>query len=391
MDSGNSGSLQSSSGGEDEYDSRGESISSFLNPGGHFGSISGQQPPFMSQQNNFFDPRSNLDAFIQQSSANPNANTQYNNDLVWTRSLRSDQSNYGHFGNLTGSSSRTQNLVNSQGPNSTQQGPGQGQGQFPTAQSVQLTAHAGSEQFDQQPNSAIKNPKKRPRASRRAPTTVLTTDTTNFRQMVQEFTGIPAAPFSGPPYSRRLDLLSTARSGHLGTLGSLYPLRPSTQKVQPSPFLPSSSSPLFNSNMIDAIVSSTNISTANVGSLNSNNFQLPSDLGLIPKQPHNLLNFQNQTLQLQPLLHSPSLKNQLGQAFGTLEMSHDRQVEGNLSGFSNLESTSAGAQGRTEGNIQENIRTFGGNITSEFHSDKVLENVSSAADGTVSSWICPSD
>ncbi|CAI9777958.1 unnamed protein product [Fraxinus pennsylvanica] len=340
----------------------------------------------MSQQNNFFDPRSNLDAFIQQSSANPNANTQYNNDLVWTRSLRSDQSNYGHFGNLTGSSSRTQNLVNSQGPNTTQQGPGQ----FPNAQSVQLPAHAGSEQFDQQPNSATKNPKKRPRASRRAPTTVLTTDTTNFRQMVQEFTGIPAAPFSGPPYSRRLDLLSTVRSGHLDTLGSLYPLRPSSQKVQPSPFLPSSSSPLFNSTMIDAIVSSTNISTANVGSLNSNNFQLPSDLGLIPKQPHNLLNLQNQTLQLQPLLHSP-LKNQLGPAFGTLELSHDQQVEGNLSGFPNLEGTSAAAQGRTEGNIQENMGTFGGNITSEFHSDKGLENVSSAGDGTVSSWICPSD
>ncbi|CAI9763888.1 unnamed protein product [Fraxinus pennsylvanica] len=333
MDSGNSGSLQSSSGGEDEYDSRTESISSFLNPGGHFGSISSPQPQFMSQQNNFFFPRSNLDAFVQQSSANPNANTQYNNDLVWNRSSRSDQSNYAHFGNLAGSSSRTQNLVNSQGPNSTQQGPVQ----FPNALSVQLTAHAGSEQSDQRPNSAIKNPKKRPRASRRAPTTVLTTDTTNFRQMVQEFTGIPAAPFSGPPYSRRFDLLSTMRSGHLDTLGSMYPIRPSAQK------------------------------------------------------PHNLLNLQNQFLQLQPLLHSPSLKNQSGQSFGTLGMNHDQQVEANLGGFLNLESSSTAAQERTEGNLQENMGTFGGNIGSEYHSDKGLENVSSTADGTVSSWICPSD
>ncbi|KAL2468087.1 uncharacterized protein Fot_51612 [Forsythia ovata] len=379
MDSGNSGSAQSSSGGEDEYDSRAESISSFLNPAGHFGSISSPQPPFLlSQQHTFFDPRSqNLDTFIQQSSANPNANTQYNNDLVWTRNLRSDQSNYANFGNLTaGSSSRTQ------GSNSTQQGPGT----FPDApSSVQLQAHAGSEQSDPQPNSTIKNPKKRPRASRRAPTTVLTTDTANFRQMVQEFTGIPAAPFSGPPYSRRLDLLSTVRSSHLDTLGSLYPLRPSAQKVQPSPFLPSSSSPLFNSTMIDAIVPSTNIST---GSLNSNNFQLPSDLGLIPKQPHNLLNLQNQIVPPQPLLHSPSLKNQLGQVFGTLRMNHDQQVEANLGGFSN----SAGAQERTEGNMQDNMGgPFGGNISSEFHSAKELENVSSAADGTMSSWICPSD
>ncbi|CAA2992621.1 Hypothetical predicted protein [Olea europaea subsp. europaea] len=386
MDSGNSGSTQSSSGGEDEYDSRSESISSFLNPGGHFGSISSPQPQFMSQENNFFYPRSNLDAFVQQqSSVNPNANTQYNNDLVWTRSSRSDQSNYAHqahFGNLAESSSRTQNLVNSQGPNSTQQGPVQ----FPNTLSVELTGHAGSEQSDQQPNSAIKNPKKRPRASRRAPTTVLTTDTTNFRQMVQEFTGIPAAPFSVPPYSRRLDLLSTMRSGHLDTLGSMYPLRPSAQKVQPSPFQPSSSSPSFNSTMIDTLVRSTNISTSNVGSLNSNNFQLPSDIGLIPKQPHNLLNLQNQFLQLQPLLHSPSLKNQSGQSFGTLGLSHDQQVEANLGGFSNLESSSAAAQERTEGNLQENMGTFGGNIGSEFRADKGHGNVSSAADGSVSSW-----
>ncbi|KAK7351178.1 hypothetical protein VNO77_10432 [Canavalia gladiata] len=60
-----------------------------------------------------------------------------------------------------------------------------------------------------------KNSKKRSRASRRAPTTVLTTDTTNFRSMVQEFTGIPAPPFSPSSsssssfYSRRLPLVST--------------------------------------------------------------------------------------------------------------------------------------------------------------------------------------
>ncbi|XP_062213400.1 VQ motif-containing protein 22-like [Phragmites australis] len=53
-----------------------------------------------------------------------------------------------------------------------------------------------------------KQTKKRPRASRRPPTTVLTTDTSNFRAMVQEFTGFPAPPFaSAPPHAVRPRLL----------------------------------------------------------------------------------------------------------------------------------------------------------------------------------------
>ncbi|XP_066325087.1 calmodulin-binding protein 25-like [Miscanthus floridulus] len=39
--------------------------------------------------------------------------------------------------------------------------------------------------------------RRRSRASRRAPVTLLNTDTTNFRAMVQQFTGIPAGPY-GP-------------------------------------------------------------------------------------------------------------------------------------------------------------------------------------------------
>ncbi|XP_062178440.1 uncharacterized protein LOC133883218 [Phragmites australis] len=44
--------------------------------------------------------------------------------------------------------------------------------------------------------------RRRPRASRRAPVTLLNTDTSNFRAMVQQFTGIPAPPagtFAGAP------------------------------------------------------------------------------------------------------------------------------------------------------------------------------------------------
>ncbi|KAL9144077.1 hypothetical protein ABFS82_14G274000 [Erythranthe guttata] len=79
------------------------------------------------------------------------------------------------------------------------------------------------------PDSAVrKNPKKRSRVSNRNPTTVLTTDTTNFRQMVQQFTGIPANPLSGG-----LDLFSALRPGYqyLDTLyGPVHPLKPSANK-----------------------------------------------------------------------------------------------------------------------------------------------------------------
>ncbi|KAK4437429.1 VQ motif-containing protein 22 [Sesamum alatum] len=41
--------------------------------------------------------------------------------------------------------------------------------------------------------------RRRARASRRTPTTLLNTDTANFRAMVQQFTGAPAAPFAARP------------------------------------------------------------------------------------------------------------------------------------------------------------------------------------------------
>ncbi|KAJ3679281.1 hypothetical protein LUZ60_017292 [Juncus effusus] len=41
-----------------------------------------------------------------------------------------------------------------------------------------------------------KSAKRRSRASRRAPVTLLNTDTSNFRAMVQQFTGIPSGPYS---------------------------------------------------------------------------------------------------------------------------------------------------------------------------------------------------
>ncbi|GLJ49768.1 hypothetical protein SUGI_1056830 [Cryptomeria japonica] len=84
----------------------------------------------------------------------------------------------------------------------------------------------------EQAGGASKAGKKRSRASRRAPTTVLTTDTSNFRAMVQEFTGIPPAPFaSASPFPRaRLDFLGGPRG-----LGNPFLLRPFPQRMAAGP------------------------------------------------------------------------------------------------------------------------------------------------------------
>ncbi|XP_044354973.1 uncharacterized protein [Triticum aestivum] len=67
------------------------------------------------------------------------------------------------------------------------------QGFLPTSSPTRATA------TPPHPTAPSKPPKKRLRASRRPPTTVLTTDTSNFRAMVQEFTGFPAPPFAAGP------------------------------------------------------------------------------------------------------------------------------------------------------------------------------------------------
>lgn len=279
MDAANSGSIHSSSGGDhEEFDSsRGDqSLPPFLNP-------------FLTHQNpTFFDPQQvhiNLDHAFPQSNANDN------NDLVWSRrSLLGSQHNYANFGNLTSSSSlpsRTQSL--NAGP---QQGP---LSSLPLRAEPESQAPKASLGLNHT-SVAIKNPKKRTRASRRAPTTVLKTDTANFRQMVQEFTGIPAGPFS----DRRPDLFSSAAALRPGTrfvdpLGPLYPLRPLTQKGL-SPFSSSTPPPpsLLNSTMVDSTVPTTNIVSTNTTapasvaaaglgsstSNNSNNYALLSNQNL---------------------------------------------------------------------------------------------------------------
>lgn len=400
MDSGNSGSMQSSSGGDEEYDSRGESISNFLNQSGQFDSIisssSSPQPQFL------FHHSQNPDAAFPQSLAN--LNSQYgnnnNHDLVWPRGLRSEPG-FGSFGNLVSpppppssssplSSSTTQALLGAhQGMiGDNHHGPFSSSSSLPSVQPTVEMRGSSDVVVSHQP----KNPKKRTRASRRAPTTVLTTDTANFRQMVQEFTGIPTAPFSvGSPYSRRLDLFSTAgsamRSAHLDGLGPLYPLRPSAQKVQSSPFL--------NNNMLDALMAANNArsgggnntpttvaaAATNGPGSNLSNINLGNtDLG-ITKQGPNMLNMQNQILPFHPLLQ-PTIKNPLDNANASMDdalgIINNEQATANLGGFPTQQGINDGGNHQmrsfegNNGNYKQNCST---SSTSEFHPEKGLENV----------------
>ncbi|KAK7410534.1 hypothetical protein VNO78_01379 [Psophocarpus tetragonolobus] len=165
MDSGNSGSISSS---DDEYDSS-HADPSFLN---HLASISHPQPSLVPSHPSMFDLSPTYLHALSQSHQNL-----LNLDSQGQRS----EPNCTLPESLPSSSSATNqcpdNINNAR--------------QLPSPQT----------------NNLVRNSKKRSRASRRAPTTVLTTDTTNFRSMVQEFTGIPAPPFS-PSFSRRLPLRS---------------------------------------------------------------------------------------------------------------------------------------------------------------------------------------
>lgn len=390
MDSGNSSSLQSSSGGDDEeYDSRPESVPAFLNTSGHFSALSNPHPSLGSHQQHhpsptFFDPSPNY--------LNPFSQSQLLNfDGIRPRgSLRSGP-NCTDLGTLPGSSSSNQSMLGSQ----TQE---LNRGSFPSS-----SAHGNNgvrSSKPDQPTSVAKNPKKRTRASRRAPTTVLTTDTTNFRAMVQEFTGIPAPPFSGSSsYSRRLDLFgsgSSIRSGHLEPLGSLYPLRPSAKRVQPTPFVSSSSSPsLLNDPLVDAsniTNTSTNTTIATTNAFNPSTYQ-------------NILNLQNQSpvlpfqsfldpSPLNPSLNLPGfgVKSHGSSAMDSLDelgLSHG-QVNANLGGLHSHDVAPDGARhgnwrdgvGLNQGN-QDHLRALDWNYGTSDHNnshEKGLENVSSRAE-----------
>ncbi|KAL0396583.1 UNVERIFIED_CONTAM: hypothetical protein Scaly_0106700 [Sesamum calycinum] len=255
MDSCNSGSLQSSSGGDEEYDSRAAVADSLFmsstRPPPHVvGSISNQPPPPPP----LFDPLSN---YVQLHQNLNNSSLLISPNISWPRptSLRSDPNSHDIINPMLSTSSP------------------------PFMSAFQTPAAVGSADNNspgtaQNPNqTAARNPKKRSRASRRAPTTVLTTDTTNFRAMVQEFTGIPPARLSNifpenQTGSLRDEIL---RLGRGAAPPPPYLRRSFPQKVQSPPsFLASSSSSLLNSTTNNINIFSSVPSTSSSSASSSN-------------------------------------------------------------------------------------------------------------------------
>ncbi|KAK9287372.1 hypothetical protein L1049_015790 [Liquidambar formosana] len=210
MNSGNSGSMQSSSGGDDEYDSRDDLISGFINPSSQPCPISTSQPPCSEQYNNhpssiFHYPSVHLDPFKQSTPSSANTNSLLNFDLLSSRGLTSHP-NYTAVVGQAGPSASTQQILGAPFQSPSLVVP------LSAPENGELASSSSSQQ-----TKVVRHSKKRSRASRRTPTTVLTTNTSNFRAMVQEFTGIPAPPlFSSKPFpdsslSRsRFDLFNTA-------------------------------------------------------------------------------------------------------------------------------------------------------------------------------------
>ncbi|KAJ0751562.1 putative VQ motif-containing protein [Helianthus annuus] len=276
MDSGNSGSLPSSSGGD--------------------GDINHHTIPILQPPSNFFNPSS----FSHPLNPNP---YDLDSDSVWSRN--------------------------------------------PTPNPIHNSYTSNAEKL----GVITKNPKKRTRASRRAPTTVLTTDTTNFRQMVQEFTGIPAAPFStsasssSASFSRRLDLYGS---------GMAPMVKPSAQKGHVQ---------------------------VQVQTAYSNNISAPTSILQLPpsetygvtKQPLNLSNLQNQMFPFQSFSEATQVNNvrEHSDAFVGSSSMLLKRWRGESENFANFE-------GRNENGNSQNVvvpmRNDGGQLR-----------------GNEDSWICPSD
>ncbi|OVA14181.1 VQ [Macleaya cordata] len=430
MDSGNSGSMQSSSGGDEEsYDSRAESISAFLTSSSLVGgSISTttttttHQPPpphlhhHHSSSSFLFDSLSNyMDPFSRPTPPLPNPSSLLNLDMVLPgSSLRSEPNFSPHL--IPSPSSSSQPIMSGHPSHS-------GRVTLQTQSASIPLPTDQQQQPNQQQQQPGRNPKKRSRASRRAPTTVLTTDTSNFRAMVQEFTGIPAPPFSASTFPRtRLDLFntsSTVRSGsHLLDHPSppSYLLRPFAQKLNPPPFLSSSSFSSSSSSIIDHVIASSstttnpnpnhtttnnnNNTTTGLSTSTSNNYQLLTDQLGFPKQSshnQNLLNMQNPSLipyhsLLQssssstppkyPPLSITSVDSRL--KMGVLEeftMNNDNNVRNHLGGSGGLPnlvtsdnpSSNLGIGGSSNDGDQDLLRSFNGNYSNSSQ-QRVINN-----------------
>ncbi|WOL01097.1 hypothetical protein Cni_G09810 [Canna indica] len=290
MDSSNSGSIQSSSSGDnEEYDSRGESISSFLNlPPPH------PPPPegVATTLHHHLPSSSIFDSLSPYFNPFPFAPLPESNSLsldsTWPRGIQP-------------SSSSSYSTCTTAGPLTAARSPASASA---SPSSVQPLIQAD------RPTATPRGPKKRSRASRRAPTTVLNTDTSNFRAMVQQFTGFPTPPFASSPFARpRLDLFN------MGATIPPYLLRPSAQKIPTSPFAPMASSSSSSALFDHAIASAARNTLAdmnipmNYTATSSSSSAAPSSSGkcqlsLFDAQQSNSVDVQNTSFIPQSLLQS---------------------------------------------------------------------------------------
>ncbi|KAL2521565.1 VQ motif-containing protein motif-containing protein [Forsythia ovata] len=280
-------------------------------------------------------------------------------------------------------------------------------------------------QIQSQNQTAVRNPKKRSRASRRAPTTVLTTDTTNFRAMVQEFTGIPAQPFTSSPFPRsRLDLFGTPsslRSSPLDTIQPPYLLRPFAQKVQsPTPFLSSaSSSSLLSSSSNNNIITSGSSTTSACNLTPSINYQLPTESSnlsnIFPLATSAMVGSKSRVPLEIPSDDHPHIKfgglNDFSLGHGHVNttisglpnlISSDQMAlrdDNNATNWSKSPSNNGDPPQMTPVNGNYNLSRnatsgkliFSASSSTNFHGEKGSDNVAPRGDGMVESWICSSD
>ncbi|EHA8590452.1 putative serine-rich protein C215.13-like [Cocos nucifera] len=298
MDSTNSGSIQSSSSGDDCYDSRTEAISSSLN-------LPSQPPPppprrsSSHQLHHHPSPFSSISLLprVNTFPSTPPDPNPLGLDMAWARSLPPSSLLEHSCTILDGSSSPSSKAMAIAAPSGSPPS-----GSSSLNQSVQPPTQPAP------PASTPRGSKKRSRASRRAPTTVLATDASNFRAMVQEFTGFPAAPFISSPFSRpRLDTF------HAATTASAYPFGPLIAPSLRAPLFPpisflSSSMAhgaafLSRNTVANANTSATstcsNTSSSSSTTTSSSNYQLPNSIVL---QHQNLLNMQSPDFTIQSSL-----------------------------------------------------------------------------------------
>lgn len=288
MDSANSGSIQSSSGGDEEFDSRpgsGDPLLSFFqsNTGGGPAASFYSLSDFTSHHLLPYDPATTTATAAAAAVANsrsfippPSSSFSLNTTQVHTNTTPSPSS----------SSAVAATTTNT-------------------------------------PTATPRGSRKRTRASRRAPTTVLTTDTSNFRAMVQEFTGIPSPPFAPSPLTR-----STRFDHHLFSSASPssslppYLLRPFAQKLNTS--IISGSSPSIETTIAGTSsipVTSGMTGGTGLGALQTND-QAHAQTFL--NMPNSLMTFQSLLQsQLQPKYDPRSMLNFSSRAAPSMGMSNE--------------------------------------------------------------------